>query len=193
MSTIYVLEAVNLICGSLTGREAQPGTSTHLQLQELKLPGLEEAYADHNAGGGMVGIEVGLGISRLEATFNLAGWQPAIAKLLGKRDLASNSFHAYGLIRDKRTGVATRATAVMQGTLGRVNPTAFRRGDLHAHEYSIRSIVHYELIFGDRNAAQNEIFYFDFFENQMRVGGVDMNAELNQYLATGMVTNPNTI
>ena len=49
-ATIYTLESVNMICGD-TGQGSAPGVSTHLVLQELKLPGLEENYVDHAPGG----------------------------------------------------------------------------------------------------------------------------------------------
>ena len=49
-TTIYTLESANLICGN-TGNKTAPGISTHLVLQELKLPALEENNVDHSPGG----------------------------------------------------------------------------------------------------------------------------------------------
>ena len=68
MSTLYVLEAANLFCG-----DHDPKNSKHLTLQELKLPTLEAEYQDHMPGGSKVGIEIEVGIKKLEPTFKLVG------------------------------------------------------------------------------------------------------------------------
>ena len=48
---------------------------------------------------------------------------------------------------------------------------------MQQHEYSIKSIVHYELYFGSE-----EIYYWDMFTNEFRVGGVDINFDTNRIL-----------
>ena len=145
-NTVYVMESANLICGDTSTTDTtktSPGISTHLVLQELKLPTWEEAYVDHTPGGAPVGIEVPTHFNKLEATFNLAGWDPAVMKFIGQEQPFNHRFTAYGLIRNRRTSEALQAVAVMEGRLGRVNPTAFSKGNLMHHEYSIKSIVHY--------------------------------------------------
>jgi phage tail tube protein FII len=71
MSTMLVTEAMNLFCGT-----GDPSASKHLTLAEIKLPDMTEVFADHNAGGGRVGIEIGVGIEKLGATFKLNGDEP---------------------------------------------------------------------------------------------------------------------
>ena len=70
------MESANLICGDTrSGQECRaPGISTHLVLQELKLPAMEENYVDHAPGGAPIAIEMPTHMNKLEATFNLAGW-----------------------------------------------------------------------------------------------------------------------
>lgn len=176
---IYTMEAVNLICGDVGG-VSTPGISTHLTIQELKLPAMEEVYADHNPGGGTIGIEIMTHMNKLEATFNLAGIQPDVMMLLGKSARALQSFTANGLVRDRRTGVALKAQAIMQGRLGRINPTAWSKTNLHAHEYAIKSIVSYSLYMRTDNTSENmtEIYLWDFFTSEFRVGDVDINKDL---------------
>lgn len=171
-NTIYVMEAVNLFVG-----DDRPDDSNHLTIQELKLPGLEENFTDHLPGGAVIGIEVDTHIQRLEATFNLAGWNPEVMTKIGRAEGNQQTFTAYGAIRDRRNGELIESIAVMQGRLGRVNPTAFRKGDLQSHEYSIRGIVHYELKMGER-----PIYYWDFFENARVIGTEDLNSKLNRIL-----------
>lgn len=198
-NNLYTMESANLICGD-TGSGAAPGISTHLSILELKLPGLEEAYVDVLPGGATIGIEVPMHVNRLESTFNLAGWQPDVMTMMGRSERRLQVFTAYGLIRERRTGEALQAMSVMWGRLGRSNPTNFRKGDLMAHEFSIRSITHYELYMqqssqagsqNETNSARQmrEIYYWDFFTSERRIDGVDRNAELVNILGipTGTV------
>lgn len=187
---VYIMEAANLICGD-TGNNPTPGRSTHLVLDEIKLPAMEEAYVDHMPGGAPISIEVNMHFNRLESTFNLAGWNPEIMMLIAPSRRVDQTFTVNGLIREKRSGRALKATAIMQGRLGRVNPTAFRKGDKMGHEYSIRGIVHYELWMqtdpdapsGDVSTiVQEPIYFWDFFTSEFRVGEENVNAELTRVL-----------
>jgi phage tail tube protein FII len=179
---IYTLESVNLICGN-TGNKSAPGISTHLVLQELKLPALEENYVDHAPGGAPIAIEIPTHMNKLEATFNLAGWDPDIMMFLSREEERYQKFTAYGLIRERRTSNALQAYCVIQGRLGRVNPTAFSKGNLMAHEYSIKSIVHYQLWMQEVKGAElSEIYYWDFFTSVKSIGGEDQNKDLIQML-----------
>jgi phage tail tube protein FII len=187
-NTLYTMESANLICGD-TGGGSSPGISTHLSIMELKLPGLEETFVDVLPGGSTIGIEVPMAFNRLESTFNLAGWQPDVMTMIGRSERRLQVFTAYGLIRERRTGAALRAMAVMWGRLGRVNPTSFRKGDLMQHEFSIRSITHYELYMqqddtGSASARDmREIYYWDFFTSERRIDGVERNADHISILA----------
>jgi uncharacterized protein len=177
-STIYVMESANMICGSAGSRSA-PGISTHLVLQELKLPAMEENYVDHNPGGAPIAIEVPTHMNKLEATFNLAGWDPALMSFIGQNDQRYQVFTAYGLIRDRMTSKALQAIAVIEGRMGRVNPTAFSKGNLMHHEYSIKSIVSYHLTMQlTQNGQPAEIYFWDFFTSVRRIGGKDLNKEM---------------
>jgi phage tail tube protein FII len=185
-ATVYTMESANLICGDVTPNEqgAAPGISTHLVLQELKLPGLEENYVDHTPGGAPIAIEIPTHMNKLEATFNLAGWDPGVMIFVGQNIRTYQRFTAYGLIRDRRSSQALQATAIIEGRMGRVNPTAFRKGDLMAHEYSLRSIVHYELWMQmNADATPSEIYFWDFFTSTRRIGQVDLNDDMIRVLA----------
>lgn len=182
-ATIYTLESVNMICGD-TGDGSAPGVSTHLVLQELKLPGLEENYVDHAPGGAAIAIEIPTHMNRLEATFNLAGWDPEIMTFISREERRYQRFSVYGLIRDRRTSEALQGYAVIEGRIGRVNPTAFRKGDLMAHEYSIRAITHYELYMQlGKGEEPWEVYWWDFFTSTKRIGGEDQNKDLVKLLA----------
>jgi phage tail tube protein FII len=175
---LFIMESVNLIVTDAVSGAVAPGIPTHLQIQELKLPGLEENYVDHVAGGAPVAIEVQMYINRLEATFNLAGWNPDVATVMTRGDRILQRFTANGLVREKRTSKALKAQAIMEGRLGRTNPTAFRKGDLFSHEYTIRGITHYELYFGDPSGAFERLYFWDFFTSDFIVGDYNVNGDL---------------
>jgi P2 family phage contractile tail tube protein len=172
MANFFVMEAANLFVG-----DHDLDNSKHLTLAELKLPDLVEITADHHPGGAKVAIDVGLGIQKMEPTFKLNGWDPLMLREFGLGSTVVRAFTAYGLIVDKQTGRNIEAKAVMRGRLGRIAADTFSRGELQGHEYSINSLVHYELWFDGR-----EELYWDFFTNAWRTGGVDQNAEMNRIL-----------
>lgn len=191
-ATVYVLEEVNMICGNVGGGPSAPGISTHLTLSELKLPGMEEAYVDHMPGGAPVSIEVPMHINRLECTFNLAGFNPDVMRLLGSANRSLQIFTANGLVRDRRSGEALKAQAVIQGRLGRVNPTNFQKSNLFQHEFSIRSIVSYKLDMQETKdaAGMTPIYQWDFFTSDFFVGDTNMNADMIRILGIPTVSAP---
>lgn len=172
MSTLYIMEACNLFCGD---HDAQ--NSKHLSLQELKLPDLQAIYADHHAGGARVQIEIEVGVQKLEPTFKLVGFDPDLLVQFGLSSKIKHVYTAYGQIINRRTGASIEAKAVLEGRLGSVKPDAFQRGEVQANEYSINEVTHYELHFGGQ-----EKFFWDFFTNEWRIGGVDENASQNTIL-----------
>lgn len=172
MSSIFIMEAANLFCS-----DADPTGSKHLTLAELKLPPLQEMYQDHHAGGSRVQIEVAVGIQKLEPTFKLNGWDPDLLTQFGLGSAALHNFTAYGVIRDKRTGIAVESKAVIRGRLGKVEGDAFQRGELQGHEYSINEVMHYELWFADK-----EKIYWDFFSTEWRIDGVAQNDDERRIL-----------
>jgi len=172
MGTIYIMEAANLFCG-----DHDPANSKHLTIEELKLPDLQEILVDHQPGGGRVGVEFAVGVEKLEPTFKLKGWDIGLLRQFGLGVRQRQTFTAYGVIRDKRTGRAIEGKAIMEGRLSRIAPDAFQRGESMAHEYAINEVLHYEIHFDGR-----EELYWDYFTNTIRIGGVDPEPEFNQIL-----------
>lgn len=176
-ATLYILEAANLFCS------ADPTGSKHLAIEQLKLPDLQEMYAEHHPGGSPVAIEIAVGIQKLEPTFKLKGFDPALLQQFGLNSPAKNVFTAYGVIRDKRTGSAIETVAVFEARLGRVAMDAFSRGQAASTDYTLSEVTHYALTFGGA-----EQFYWDFFTNVLRIGGTDQNATLNSILRVPSAT-----
>ena len=172
MSTILTMEAANLFCG-----DHDPNASKHLTLSELQLPALQEMFADHHAGGSRVKIEIPVGIEKLEPSFKLVGWDPALLAQFGLGASATKRNTAYGVLRDKRSGEAVQVKAIMEGRLGKVEAEAFKRGELQSNDYAINSVVHYEVHIGGK-----ETIYWDFFSGDWRIDGVAQNADERRML-----------
>ncbi len=117
MSNIYIMEAANLFVG-----DHDPKNSKFLTLDELKLPDLQETLVDHTPGGGKVGVEFAVGVQKLEPTFKLKGWDAPLLRDFGLGTTKRKVFTAYGVVRDKKTGDALEAKAIMEGRLSKVAP-----------------------------------------------------------------------
>ncbi len=176
----WTLEDANLFCGS---QPDDGGASNHLILTEMKLPAIDQQYADHRATGASVSVEINTVIARLEVPFVMLGMTPQVMALIASWVQQQNWFTAYGVIRDQVTGEAAQAAAVLQGQLGRADPQNFRRGDVMHTNYSIRKIIHYEL-----QIAGNQLYLWDFPTNTLVVNGVDRNLVINNFLVTGATT-----
>ena len=181
-NSILTMEKANLYAGAAP---TDTNASNHLVITECKLPALDEQYVEHRAGGAPVAVEIDTIISHLESTFILVGVTPQVMQLVGSWDTNQNLFFIYGLIRDRQSGEAAQAIAVIKGRLGRADPQNWQRGNVMHTNYAIRGIVHYEL-----NIAGQQIYYWDFFNNQFLVGGEDRNADSNAFLATGSLATP---
>lgn len=164
---LYVMEAANLFAG-----DHDPTASKHLTLSELALPALQEIFQDHHPGGSKVQVEIAVGIQKFTPTFKMTGWDPDLLVQFGLNSRSTNVFTAYGVIRNKRTGDAIEAKAIMEGRLGKVEAEAFKRGELQGHDYAINGLMRYELWFGGR-----EKVFWDFFSTEWRLDGVDQNAD----------------
>ena len=171
----YLMEAVNLFCG-----DHDPSASKHLTLSELQLPTLQEIFQDHHPGGSPFQIEVALGVEKLLPTFKLAGHDPDVLSLFGLGTKRKQTFTGYGVIRDKRTGLAIEHKVIIEGRLGSIEPETFQRGEMQSHDYAINEVWHYELWWNGK-----EKLYFDFLTSEWRVDGVAQNADENRILRIG--------
>ena len=170
-NTLLTMESANLYCGIQNG-VTNTANSLHLEITELKLPALNETYADHRAAGAGIAVEIDTVFNKLEATFQLLGWDSQVAELVASWFTNDNLFYAYGLIRDRSSGAAIQAAAQMKGRLGLADPQLFRKGDTMHWNYAIKGIIQYQLYL-----AGDAIYQWDYYNNVFLVGGVDRNAD----------------
>lgn len=171
-SALYFMEAAQLFCG-----DDDPTAGKALTLDGLKLPSMEETFQDWMPGGSAVGVEVSTGVQKLSAGFKLKGTDPAVLVQFGLGERRRQTYTAYGVIRDKASGVAIESKAILRARLGKAEGDEFKRGELQGYDYALNEIWHYELYIKGQ-----EIYYFDFLTNIWRVGGVDQNADVNAIL-----------
>lgn len=173
---LIINEAFNLFVG-----DDGPNNSKHLNIQGLQLPTLEEKTADHLPGGaiGEIGIG-GLGLSKLECTFKLAGYDPQVMSQFGLGSRQGLPYTFYGAMRDKQGGRVIEVKSVMQGRLVRLATDELRRGDPTGHDHSITEILRYTLWFDGK-----EKYFYDFFTTDWRVDGVTQNADVRNILRIG--------
>lgn len=172
MSQLYILEAANLFCG-----DHDPSKSKHLTLEEIKLPTLQAMYADHHPGGGLVQVEVEVGVEKLEATFKLKGFDPDLLGQFGLGSSGRKTYTVYGAVRDKRSGRAIEVKAILEARLGKIEGDAFKRGEAQSHDYALNEIMRYEVWFDGK-----EKILWDFFTNEYRVDAIDQYSDINKIL-----------
>jgi phage tail tube protein FII len=159
-----VLEHANLICGS-GANDAK--ASNHLVLTELKLPTMEIQYVDHRPGGSPVAVEIDVVMTRMDLEFEVVGINPQIMALLRDLEMSHHDFFAYGSLRDYNSGAAWPLRAYFRGQLAKVEPRAFRRGDVFHTKFQVRGLMKYVLYIGDEDVP---IYNWDFFTNTFETG-----------------------
>ena len=161
-----VVEAANLFCGSEPDADR---ASNHLVLAQLTLPTMEIQYVDHRLGGAPVAIEIDVVMTRMELSFEVLGITPQIMALLRNLEMSKHDFFAYASLRDYNSGAALPLRAIFRGQLARVEPSAYRRGDIFHMKYQVRGLMKYELYIGDQEIP---IYRWDFFTNDFGSGDI---------------------
>ena len=156
------MDEANMYCGADPNDE---NASLHLKLTEVKIPGIDEQYVDHRAGGAPAAIEIDTIIARFECTFQIVGLDPQVYSLIRPTQDNQTNFFIYGLIRDYQSGGYVEAAAQMRGRLGRVDPQLYRRNDTLHTNFAIRGITAYKFSL----ANQPPIWDWDFFNNTFTV------------------------
>jgi hypothetical protein len=165
---LYIQEGLNLYVG-----DDGPNNSKHLNLEDVKLPELEELTQSFHPGGAIGQIEVGgMGLKALEMTFKIKGWDPQVMSQFGLSGAAPLFYTVYGVVRDKSGNAPIELKGVARGKLTRVNNDNLKRGDLMGSDFKISELLHYELYF---NKAEK--FFYDWQASTWRVDGVDQYSD----------------
>ncbi len=165
---LFIQSGLNLFVG-----DDGPGNSKHLNLENVKLPDLEDQTQALHPGGAVGQLEVGgMGLKALDLTFKLTGWDPQAMSQFGLNSRVNLPYTIYGIVRDKAGNAPLEVKAVVRGRMTRVAVDNMKRGDLLGTDFAIKEIVHYELYFN-----KQEKYFFDFMGSDWRVDGVDQYAD----------------
>lgn len=161
---MLLLEQVNLFLGN-----HDPEDSNHVKLQSLGLPTLEKILVSHLGGGAGGEVEYSMNAFRpMQPTFKLAGYSKASYRLMAVGTNESQDFTAYGILRNKVTGVKHQAKAVFNGIVSRLAPDAFDRTSTFGHDHTVAEVTRYQL-----DVDGDEWFAWDAFKPLRRRFGVD--------------------
>lgn len=173
---LIIHEAGNLFVG-----DDAPNNGKHLNLQTIKLPTLEEKTVDHFAGGAIGEISIGgMGLSKLESTFKVAGYDPQIMSQFGLGSYESLPFTYYGALRDKQGGRLIELKVIMFGRLTKIDGDEHQRGDLLGHDHAISEILKYSVFYDGK-----EKYWYDWNTSDWRVDGVSPMADRRNILRIG--------
>lgn len=173
-NTIWSFEEANLFCGK---EASDQSASLHLKLADVKLPAIDEQYAEHRSLAAPIAFEINTILARLECTFSIVGFEPQVYGLPASWNEDQMWFDMYGVVRDQLTGEIIKGHAQFHGKLGRVDPQDWRRGDLFHTACSIQGIRRYVFALGDE-----QIYYWDFFTNTLIVRSDNRTADINEAL-----------
>ena len=148
-----------------------------LEIEEMKLPKIEDETDEFSPGGSDYTIDVPVGIAKLEAQFKLKGRGPLIRQLSAEKPGKRRRFTAYELIVDEQTGEEVQRVVTMEGRISAADPETSKRKEMVGYDYTLGSITLYE------DVHDGDIIHrFNFFTNERTVDGVDLNATSNRLL-----------
>ena len=165
---LFIQEGLNLFLG-----DDGPNNSKHQNIEDVKLPELEELTQNFHPGGAIGQVEVGgMGLKALEFTFKIKGWDPQVLSQFGVGSKNMLPYTFYGMVRDKNGNLPLEVKAIVRGRMTKVGMDNIKRGDLMGSDFAIREVLHYELYFD-----KVEKYFYDFFGSDWRVDGVDQFAD----------------
>jgi len=163
MQPLYLLTAVDV------RRATQPGSSRATIISKMAIPAIKFITAEHNPGGGVMAVDFAQPrIEKVEPAFEVKGFDTDIFGGMGEVERWTFA----GSVRDKKTGKAQPARAVIEGAITEWTPDEASPTEFVGCNHAIKEVTHYEFWL---NGV--ELWYSDFWERILRRGGVDLFAE----------------
>ncbi|MGD9740881.1 MAG: phage major tail tube protein [Bauldia sp.] len=160
---LYVLEAVDV------RRADETDQSRRLTITKIALPEVKRKTTNFAPGGGIGELAIAMPqIDPIMPKFELKGYDTDIISRMGFATGQHDKWLFAGALRDKQTGKAIPARAVIQGIVSTWTPDESELGGLAGCNYEINEVTHYEF-----SIDGTELFYFDWMEGVGRSGGVD--------------------
>lgn len=168
MQPLYLLTAVDV------RRATQAGTSRATTISKLTIPAIKIVTSEHNPGGGVMAVNFAQPrIEAVEPAFEVKGFDTDVFGGFGEVD----RWVFAGSVRDKKTGKAQPARAVIEGAVTEWEPDEASPTDFVGCNHAIKEVTHYEFWLNGE-----ELWYVDFWERVLRRKGVDLFAADRQAL-----------
>ncbi len=120
--------------------------SLHLEIEEMKLPTLEEKSHDFTPGGGTAEIDVPMGVTnKLELPFKVISHNATLKSLFGQQPGKRNAFTARQLVVDEldENGKEIEVTLDIKGRVMSREGEQMKGGEKSGYDYKISSIRWY--------------------------------------------------
>jgi uncharacterized protein len=172
MQPLYILEAVDV------RRADQANSSRALTIGKVGLPALKRLSSEHTPGGGVGKVSFAFPqIDLIEPKFEMKGIDLDLLTTFGFAAGSYDKWTFAGAWRDKRSGKSLPARAIIQGVFAEWESEEFAPGELVGCTHTLKEVTHYEFTLDGK-----EIWYWDFFENEARSGGVSWFADVRTAL-----------
>lgn len=153
-ATLFHMDAANLFCGV-----DNPESSEFLAIKNIKLPPLEEKTKDHEPGGGVMSIQLGMRcIMAPTLGFDLEGIRPHLMNKfmpVGGRE----KYTVRGNMRDIKAQTDLSIVAILEGRMTKADIGDFSRSEGVSTQYEITECTQYKLYIDGA-----EKYFFDFFQ-----------------------------
>ncbi|NMG39795.1 hypothetical protein GRZ55_11125 [Chelativorans sp. ZYF759] len=162
MQPLYMLTAVDV------RRANEPDSSRATTISKLTIPAIKFMTASHNPGGGVMAVDFTLPrVEPIEPAMEIKGFDTDIFRGLGMPERWTFA----GAVRDKKTGIAVPARAIIEGSITEWEPDEASPEEFVGCTHALKEVTHFEFSLNGQ-----ELFYIDFWERIMRRNGEDLFA-----------------
>lgn len=175
MATIYEMDFAALFCDEL-----DPSMAKWLNLEEVKIPALQEKTSETTGGGAAMSIRMGMGaFEPIELTFKLRGIDPDTLSQIMAPGRRRKAYTITGNVRDLEGDREMPLRAVVRGRMTKADMGSFTRESGISTDYQIDEVVHYALYLDNV-----ERYYVDAFSGPgtIRVNGIPVYSDVARNL-----------
>lgn len=170
MTKLYMLTAVDV------RRAGEAGSGRPNVVSKLTIPALKFLTSNHNPGGGVGGVDWRLPrIEPPEPKFEAKGLDTDVFNGLGERD----KWVFASTWRDQRSGKTIAARCVIEGAITEWEPDEASPEEFLGCTHTFKEVVHYSFKFDGK-----ELWYWDFFERELRSNGKDYFKDIRRALGS---------
>lgn len=170
MTKLFMLQAVDV------RRAGEAGSGRPNVVAKLTIPPIKFMTANHNPGGGVGSVDWTLPrIEPPEPKFEIKGLDTDIFKGFGIRDrwVFSSAW------RDHKAGKTISGRCTIEGSIAEWEPDEASPEEYQGCTHTFKEVTHYAFKLDGK-----ELWYWDFFERELRANGKDHFKEIRRALGS---------